>query len=213
MSKPNSNRLEGSQEGFSVIELLAVTALIGILSALTLPPMMAQRRLLRSAGISREIVAQLRYARQMAMSQRQSFTLQYDNVNKQILVIDHNASGLGVLTDANYPNNPGSAVVSTLRLATGGLVGSEITYGIPTGLPTAALADGVSRTNLTGGVINITFQPDGSVVDVNGNPLDRALFIYNSQAAKETATAISVVGSAGRVKLWRYKSSGNQYAE
>ncbi len=213
MIKVNKGQRGHSNGGFSTIELLAVTALIGIVCAITVPPMLAYRRLLRTSGIGREIVSQLRYARQLAMSERQSFTFQYDHTNKQILIIDSNANGPGVLTDASYPNNPGSAVVSTVRLATGGLNGSEIAYGIPNGLPTAALGDGVNRTNLSGDKLNITFQPDGSVVDTNGNPLDRALFIYNTRAASETATAISVVGSAGRIKLWRYNSSANYYAE
>jgi hypothetical protein len=61
--------------------------------------------------------------------------------------------------------------------------------------------------------VNITFQPDGSVIDANGNPVNRALFIYNTQAPTDTAAAISVLGAAGRVKLWRYKSNVNKYVE
>lgn len=213
MRFPINKQCSLTSRGFSVIELLMVMALIGILSAIALPQMVAQRRLLRSAGITREIVGQLRLARQLAMTQRQSITFQYDNANRQIRIIDNNASGPGVLTDATYPNNPGSVVVGDVRLATGGLDASEITYGIPTGLPQGPLGDGVSRTNLINGMLNITFQPDGSVVDANGNPLDRAMFIYNGRSPRETAAAISIVGSAGRIKLWRYDRSVDQYVE
>ena len=206
--------LRCSDRGFSAIELVLVVALIGILSALAVPQMVAQRRLLRAAGITREIVSQMRYARQLAMSQRQAVTFQYDNLNKQILIIDHNLTGPSVLATGGFPNNAGSAVVSTLPLAAEGLGSSEITYGIPNGLPNGPLDDGVSPSNLTvDNTLNITFQPDGSVVDVNGNPQDQALFIFNNRAPQVTAAAISVVGSAGRIKLWRYDISADQFIE
>jgi hypothetical protein len=41
----------------------------------------------------------------------------------------------------------------------------------------------------------------------------RAMFIYNSNAPQATASAISVMGASGRVKIWRYDQSANLYAE
>ena len=158
-------------------------------------------------------MTQLRYARQKAMAERCSYTFQYNNSTKAITIIDNNASGATVLNDSNYPNNAGSTVVLTSSLTQMGLPSTEISYGIPTGLPTTALSDGVSKTNLTSSKINVTFQPDGSVVDANGNPLDFGLFTYNSKVATETATAITVLGAAGRIKLWKYDSTSNTYKE
>jgi hypothetical protein len=148
------------------------------------------------------------------MSQRQAFTFQYDDVTKQISIIDHNSNvGPNLLVDPSYPNTAGSKVVSTTPLASEGFQSSEISYGIPAGLPTAALGDGISTTALSNNQLNITFQPDGSVIDGTGNPAGRALFIYNSKAAKATASAISIMGASGRVKIWRYDSSANLYVD
>lgn len=215
-----------SSRGISLAELLIVLALIGVLSAIALPQIISQRRLMRSAGITREIMSQMRYARQLAMSERKAFTFSYDDLTKQITIIDHNNlrtdpnSGKAVLSLANYPNTAGSTVVSTFALNQGGLNSGEIMYGIPSILPSTAkgaLKDGVSMTALVGNRLNITFQRDGSVIDSTGtasdrNPQDRALFIFNYKAPVTTAAAISVLGASGRVKIWRYDNVST-YAE
>ncbi len=208
--------------GFSLIELLIVIAVIGIASAMVVPQLISSRRQFRSAGIPREIVTQLRLARQLAMSRQQAVTFQYDNANKRIVIISHQAadgtrlSGIAALTDANYPNNGVKTPPTSL---TGfGVNAADIVYGKPPGALTNPLTDGTTMTPLVNNVVNITFQPDGSVLKATGNPAvlssdDHALFIYNGQAASGTASAVSVLGSAGRVKLWRYNSSAKVYAE
>jgi hypothetical protein len=188
---------------------------MAILTAAAVPQLIAERRLTRSIGVTREIMTQIRLARQSAMAQREAITFQYDNSTKAISVIDHNNidtvanpnSGIDVLTAAGYPNNAGSTVVSTYPLTQGGLPSGEISWGIPSGLPGApTTADGITATNITAtsNKLNITFQRDGSVVDSTGNSVDQAVFIYNNVNPKNTAMAISVRGMTGKVKIWRY---------
>jgi prepilin-type N-terminal cleavage/methylation domain-containing protein len=203
-----------TMRGHSLIEMLCVVALIGLLSSLALPQLLVQRRLSRSVAVTREIMATLRHTRQLAMSQRQAFTFQYNNTTKQVSIIDHNSNtGAAMLLDPSYPNTAGSQVVSATPLAADASLSSEITYGIPSGAPAGALADGISLTALLNSQINITFQPDGSVIDGAGNPVGRAMYIYNNRAAQATAAAISVIGASGRVKIWRYDAVANVYAE
>ncbi len=203
-----------AMRGHSLIEMLIVVALIGLLTSLALPQLLAQRRLSRSVAVTREILSGLRHARQLAMSQRQAFTFQYNDTTKQISLIDHNSNvGAALLLDPSYPNTAGSQIVNTIPLLPETALSSEITYGIPAGLPMGALADGISMTVLFNAQLNITFQPDGSVIDGAGNPIGRAMFIYNSRADRATAAAISVIGASGRVKIWRYNAVANVYAE
>lgn len=202
-----------SSSGHSLIEMLMVVALLCVVSSLALPQFMAQRRLTRSVGITREILTQLRQTRQLAMSQRQAFTFLYDNVSKRISIIDHNSNlGGPLLIDPSYPNTAGSVVISSTPLAEAA-ISSEMNYGIPAGLPNGALRDGIAMTPLFNNRFTVTFQPDGSVIDGAGDPQGRAMFFFNNRAASETASAVSIMGASGRVKIWRYSAGASLYLE
>ena len=77
------------------------------------------------------------------------------------------------------------------------------------------LDDGNTMTALSGSpaAVNITFQSDGTVIDSTGAFARPTLFFYNNRVALETACAISVLGGAGRIKVWKYSTSVNKYAE
>ena len=68
-------------------------------------------------------------------------------------------------------------------------------------------------TALTANVVDITFQPDGSVIDAGGNPINKALFFYDSKSKKDGAFAVSILGAGGRTKVWRYSNGVNAYVE
>jgi Tfp pilus assembly protein FimT len=225
-------QFDRDDSGFSLSELLVVFAIVIILTSIAIPQLLAHRRLLRSAGVNREIQTKLRLARQLALSQsgatptgplsRVAFTFQYDNAVKAIRIIGPIPAGTAALADPSYPNNSGSRVVDASSLSQGGLPAEEVMYGIPTttdlpagasALPTGALGDGCTMTSLSGNVVNVTFQPDGSVVDSTNAPVNRALYFFNKKLPVETASAISVLGSSGRVKVWRYGSNANAYLE
>jgi prepilin-type N-terminal cleavage/methylation domain-containing protein len=245
MAHTNAHHAVRSEKGFSLIELLIVVVFVGVMTTIAVPQMINQRRLMRSNAVVREVMTQMRYARQLAMSQQQAVTFQYDNISKVIRIIDHNndptdfRSGTAVLVAAGYPSTGLPArVVLTIPLAQGGVPASEISYGIPTTstglptgaatIPTGALGDGISMTALdTNSRFNVTFQADGSVINPSGIPtgppagvavsqgipMDQALFIFNNKAAQGSAAAISVLGASGRIKVWRYNVSANQYKE
>ena len=222
-----------------MIEVLIVLAIAAILGAIALPMMASQRRLLRFNGLSREFVTQLRYARQLAMSERQAITFQYDDNTKEINIIDHNndtlspTSGTAVLANA-YPSTASPAqIVVKVSLLQGGLtvrnqVRSSHKFRIarrPSD-DTYELVGRVAMTPLPSSQkFNITFQADGSVVNPSGVPtsgitlsggvrMDSAIFIYDSLAPTATPTAISILGSSGRIKVWRYiDGSTNAFAE
>ncbi|HMF56187.1 MAG TPA: prepilin-type N-terminal cleavage/methylation domain-containing protein [Pyrinomonadaceae bacterium] len=214
MTTQINNQRPCADRGFSLLETLIVAGLITIVTAFALPQLISARRLQRITALPKQVATQMRLARQEAMSERRAYTFQYNDVNKTITLIAHTGSGGSIITDPSYPNTAGSTVISTYPLTGEGMAVADITYGIPTGLPTGALGDGTTKTTLNGqNIINITFQPDGSVVNGAEQPINFALYFYTGSMSSQTASAISVLGSAGRIKTWRYTSSGNIYAE
>lgn len=211
LSYRNSRRR--SEDGVSLLELILVLAIMGIVVSMGVLQVASMRRLNSSTAIPVQLKIQLRLARQQAMSQRRAVTLQYDDQTKQVSIIRQPAAGKAVLSLPNFPNATGSVQVSSMTLTGNGVDLSDLVYGLP-GSISSTLSDGTSLTSLPGNKkINITFQPDGSVIDANGNPVNFALFFYNSKAPKVTASAVSVLGSAGRVKTWNYNGNANKYVE
>ena len=213
-----------SQGGSSIVETVMVVAIAALIGAAALPQIINSRRLIRSVSLPREVATQLRYTRQQAMSQRQAFTFQYDDSTKTIKIFDHNnvdnassscnITGIQVLSAAGYPNTACTTTLMTIPLATGaGLPASEVSYGIPSGISGSALDDGNTITSLVNSKVNITFQSDGTVVDTSGNFARPTLFFYNNVMPSQTAAAISVLGAAGRIKVWRYSTSASKFAE
>jgi Tfp pilus assembly protein FimT len=203
-----------SNSGRSLVELLAVVAIATILTAVAVPQVISARRLIRSSALPREIATQLRYARQQAMSQRQAFTFVYDDSTKKISIIDHQATGYLLLTAPGYPNTAGSITVLTIPVGGGGLPASEVTFGVPSVITNTTLGDTSTPTALVNNKLTVTFQPNGTVLDTNNKEVNyRTLYFYNNKIPTQTACAVSVLGSAGRIKIWRYTTSASQYLE
>ena len=174
---------------------------IAIIVVLALPQMIASRRAFSFLGMKRQVATSLNAARQEAMSQRKPIIFHYSNADKKIVV---HGGKFGVLGDAKN---------QTTELAGGGLEAGDMIYGRPAGATTVALADTSNLTPLVADAVDITFQPDGSVVDAADHPQNNALFLYNRIYPNDMAFAISVLGAGGRVKIWRYNHATNSYVE
>lgn len=199
--KITDSRTIKRHSGFSLIEVFIVLLVIAIIVVLALPQFMSSRRALKFTGVQRLMVTTFREARQDAMTQRAYITVKYDDVNKQMSVYGGTYGPLG---------DPKNKVIA---LSGDGVGTSEIVYGRPAGASAAALGDATNMTVLTSGAVEARFQADGSVVDASNNHQSRALFLYNSKDPDSTAFAVSILGTGGRVKMWRFNRSINAYVE
>ena len=201
MKTINNLKKKGAQRGFSLPELLVVLLVISILVVLALPQVISSRRMFRFSGLQRLVAASLSEARQQAMSQRLPITFRYNDANKIVVI---HGGDYGALGDTKNHR---------VELSGSGLEPNEIIYGRPGGAPTSALADNSNITTLNGNEVVVTFQADGSVIDAGNNPQNNALFFYNANYSDEMAFAVSVLGSGGRIKIWRYNKNINLYVE
>jgi type II secretory pathway pseudopilin PulG len=205
--------------------MLLVIGIMAIAAAFSIPQVIGARRLIRSSGVTRELISGLRDARQMAVTRRRAVTFQFDTATQQVNIIDHGVnvdgmgvSGISVLTDGSYPNTPGSSVARTVSLTESGLPASEIGFGVPAGVSTQSgkLGDNttiVAASSLTSNKLNITFEPDGTIINTTGTTKDVAFSIYNTVDPHDTAAAVSILGATGRIKAWRYSASVDKFIE
>jgi Tfp pilus assembly protein FimT len=202
------------ERGMSMVELAVVVGIMAIVMIVAIPQLAGARRNMRAAAGPMEIKAQLRYARQLAMGRQRAVTFQYKTDDHEINVIEHNLdyavpggttkAGTPVLNDASYPLTAGHTVPRTQSLLTGGVTADDLAYGLPPGAPSTPLDDTTTLTPAVNNQINITFQPDGSVIDASGSTRNVAMVFYHPSHPEGTTRAVTVLGASGRVKVWRY---------
>lgn len=212
------------ERGMSMVELAVVFGIMAVVMAVAIPQLSGARRNMRAAAAPVEIKAQLRYARQLAMGRQRAVTFQYKTDAHEINVIEHNLdypvagggttkAGTAVLNDMNYPLTPGHTLARTVTMLTGGVTADDISYGLPPGAPSTPLDDTTTLTPAVNDQINITFQPDGSVIDSSGATRNCALMFHDPRHPGATARAVTVLGASGRVKLWRYVPDDQTFVE
>lgn len=197
----NRTNVKRRAAGFSLVELVIVLLVVAIVVVLALPQIISSRRLFRFSAVQRQVAGSLRDARQEAMSQRKAITFRYENNNKRIVMW---GGSYGNLNDSKNRVVP---------IVGDGVAKDELVYGRPSGAPVSSLGDGSNLTALASDAVEIQFQPDGSVIDSNNNPLNKAVFFYNSKSPQDTAFAVSILGAGGRAKIWRYSKGAKAYVE
>ena len=194
-----------TSRGVTAFEMIIVLVIIGLLAAFAIPQLISARRLMKFSGIQQQLVASLRDARQLAMSERRKVTLRYDDNSKllrtyELPIVPAPPVSVDVLGPQGDPRN---RIVS---LTDNGLLASDIVYGAPGAAPTT-LADTSSITNPISGFVDVTFNPRGDVIDVATGQLDnnKALFFYENNS--KTAFAVSILAPGGRIRIWKYNGT------
>jgi type IV fimbrial biogenesis protein FimT len=84
---PHKKTSLNDEDGFSLVELMTVVAIIGVIIALAVPDLLALNRRIQSGLFARELASELRQARQLAITQRDRVYLLVDRDQRAILAM------------------------------------------------------------------------------------------------------------------------------
>lgn len=194
-------RHRDSEKGISLPEVIVVLLVGAIIAVLAIPHFMSSQQLRVFSEFQQKVVSGMNEARDQAVLQKKPVTFRYDDNRKRAVIWG------GTFGPAGDPKN------KAIDLAVEGLDFSDVKYGQPEGVDVDRLADTSRAARLQNGVVDLTFQPDGSMVDSSKFPLSLAIFFYHDKYRIDSAVAISVLGGSGRVKAWRYRTSAKTYLE
>lgn len=198
----NKKALPKQQAGAGIPELLIVVFVISILIVLALPRIITSRSISQFAEVKKQFIASILNAQKEAMSAGAPITFRYDDTSKQVIIYGGRFGGLSDIRN------------QVLKMDEEAITSGRAIYGRPAGAKVTPLMDGSNITPLTEeGVVEIQFQPNGSIIDENNALQDKALFLYNSKNPKETAFAITIKGSGEQIKIWRFSQAVNDYME
>ncbi len=193
----NRQSADRAADGFSVIELLVIFAIVIILTAAAVFTMVPQRRAYGPDDAGGQITNFLRDAYQRAISQRQTMKVQIDKSTMLIKIIDENKLPVGDEVEVRRAQlNP---EISVSQPTVGGSALNP--PASPYNYPVAAYSSNLWVAR---------FRSDGSVVDGSGNSLSATIFVSPvSMKTNETnlIRAVTLFGPSGSIRFWRYTGS------
>ena len=173
----------GSEAGFSIVEILMVVALMGVLMSIVLIQAGASIPVLKGDGAMRVILAQMRTARDLSVAQRRYMRVTFTLPN-EIAIIREEVPG------------PATTVMATTPLE------GDVQFLISASRDTGD-GFGMSRPIDFGAATSIKFAPDGTLVNQVGQTINGSAFLA-IPGAPRSARAITVMGSTGRIRAWRW---------
>src|SRR6267142_1140489 len=159
-------------KGFSLVEVTVVVGLIMIGSAVAVVQMRQSAAAIDADKASNMAIAELRYARQVAVDERRTVNVAFVGSNG-ITVTRQNGGGSTTLLDS-------------VTLPSG------YTFGLPTGVDDTPEAFG-NTLGMTG-----SFRADGTFVCGAGVVMNGTVFTIS--AGNDTARAVTLTGATGRMK-------------
>jgi prepilin-type N-terminal cleavage/methylation domain-containing protein len=225
-----------NKKGFSLIEILVVTVIIIILSAVSVFYLLPQRRQIKSDDTARALFNTIRQARILSITRRLYYAVVINkNETEQTLTLNNSTLNL------KFPGNSVSLVDMGLLSAQNDeriqnviiypkdvMINPEpfpsADYPIPATSAFPTLEASFARATFSSNLFVCYFDPSGRALDSaheNGNQIYRT-FYFCPQAEKAGGTgpnklnaatvqaltrAITLYGASGGVSFWRYEQN------
>ncbi len=172
--------------GFTMVESAVVVFFIFTATGFALLNIQGILPGMRANEASSQVLAQLRTARELSLSQRRNIEVKFVGNNQIDLVRADLTSGTTVLSRLTLENNGQFQMFS----------------GVPDTPDSFGNAAAVDFRGASG----LFFLSDGTFVDLQGNPLNGSIFL-GIPNHPETARAVTILGATGRVRAYRWTGS------
>jgi len=200
-----------SEQGFSMLEVLTVIALVAVLSGMAIMATNSTGNFSRANSAMYAVISQLRTARQIALTKRRNVLISFTAPNKIQLTVETLAGEAPATAIAPAYLNDGAA---------GGLQ-----FYVYPGTPDTPMGFGnsssITFTPTTGGTsgLAVLFSTQGSLVGTtagsgyntvgDNNPVNASIFMA-IPGQPNTARAVTVMGTTGRVRSYSWTGSSWQ---
>ncbi len=180
------------ESGFTLVETLAVMAIVAIMTAVALPFIDDAVRKTHEDIAMYNVVQEMRRGRQLALDQRRNHRVTF--TNPRLITITR--IGVGALGEAD-------TIVSRVNLP------SDIDFGrngIPVN-PDPQIASAAAVSFNDNAQTYVDFRPDGSAIDAAGLLALGQVMVCRIGDIQSTR-AITLFGSTGRIKGFRFRGTG-----
>ncbi len=181
--------MRSKSSGYSLLEVLTVVALIAIVSTVAVIQMRQSVATLDADRALNLVVAQLRYARQIAVDQRRQADISFSAPNGITITRQDSGGGSTVMASETLPSGYG--------------------FGLPEGV--SDTPEGYGNTQPVSFNLDTTgtFLGDGTFVNSAGIVINGTVFTIGS--GNGSARAVTLTGASGRLK--QYWVQGTSWAE
>lgn len=206
-------------QGFSLIELLTVVAIIGIMTTISLIYFTATKQLYKADEQGLQIIDLIQEARQRSLTQRETMRVELDlstNVARLIDEKDASKSSDDVVLRTVPFYSPTEVRIDTRP--------NNVTSTPPETAPVPAALFKPSTYIFSPAhtVCTLRFLLNGTVVDAGTDDVGTGailvgttLYVWKPKAGSttnsEVARAVTIVGSSGSVRMWEYTQQGSNY--